>query len=90
MSRDRHVLNDGAAEIEAGDLLQEREVLNDERTVETERPAHRVDIGLGRRFGDEQVGRITGQPLEEEDQRHDTEDCADNLAEPPEKKASHG
>jgi hypothetical protein len=71
-------------------LLQERQVLNNKRTVETERRTHRVDVGLGRRFGDEQIGRITSQPLKEEDQRHDTENCADNLADPLKKKASHG
>ena len=64
--------------------------MNDERSVEAERRAHRIDISLGRRFGHEQIGRITGQPLNEEDQRHDTEDGADNLPDPPKKKASHG
>ena len=70
-------------------LFEEGEILHDERTVETERLAQRVDIGLGRRLGNQQVGRIAGQPLQEEDQRDHTEDRADDLAEPPGRKLLH-
>ena len=41
-----HVLNVGAAEIELRDVAQKGQVLRDQRAIEPERVAQRLDVGL--------------------------------------------
>ena len=88
-SGDRHILNEGASEVEARQLFQEREVLHDKRTIEAERPTQGFDVGLGGGLRYEQVGRIASEMLEEEDQRDDTEYGAGNLPQSFREKALH-
>ena len=51
--------------------------------------AHRLDIGLRCRLRNQKVGRVAGETLDEEDQRHHAEDRYQSLSRTAEQKSLH-
>ena len=86
----RHVLDHRLAKIEAGNLLQEGQVLHHQRAIKTQGVSHRGDVRLGGGFRHQQVGRVAGETCQEKDQADHPEQGQDDLTQAPEQKAPHG
>jgi len=86
----RRAVVEGAAEVRAQEALDEHRVLHEERLVQAEVRADRVDVGLAGAGLDEQHGRIAREPDEDEERRRQHDEREQRVADPSDDESLHG